>query len=77
MKKDTKYKYVRKTMTWEGRRYEVTGKTEAEAMEKLGALKETLRRGEGKPAEGFLRTLSLADSGSAPIVPASRAGTLW
>lgn len=34
-------------MTWEGRRYEVTGKTEAEAMEKLGALKETLRRGEG------------------------------
>ena len=36
-----------------------------------------LRRGEGKPAEGFLRTLSLADSGSAPIVPASRAGTLW
>ncbi len=47
MKRDTKYKYVRKTMTWEGRRYEVTGKTEAEAMEKLGALKETLRRGEG------------------------------
>ena len=47
MKKYTKYKYVRKTMTWEGRRYEVTGKTEAEAMEKLGALKETLRRGEG------------------------------
>ena len=30
-----KYNYVRKTITWEGKRYEVTGKTEKEALEKL------------------------------------------
>lgn len=44
MKKDTKYKYVRKTMTWEGRRYEVTGKTELEALEKLAELKVRLKK---------------------------------
>ena len=27
--------YVRRTVTWEGRRYEVRGKTEQEALEKL------------------------------------------
>ena len=46
MKKDTKYKYVRKTMTWEGRRYEVTGKTELEALEKLAELKVRLKNGD-------------------------------
>lgn len=46
MKKDTRYKYVRKTMTWEGKRYEVTGKTEMEALEKLAELKVRLKNGE-------------------------------
>ena len=41
-----KYSYVRKTMTFEGKRYEVTGKTEQEAMEKLAELKVSLQRGE-------------------------------
>lgn len=41
-----KYNYVRKTITWEGKRYEVTGKTEKEALEKLADLKASLRRGE-------------------------------
>ena len=41
-----RYTYVRKTMTFEGKRYEVTGKTEKEAMEKLAQLKVSLERGE-------------------------------
>ena len=41
-----KYNYVRKTMTFEGKRYEVTGKTEQEALEKLAELKVSLQRGE-------------------------------
>lgn len=41
-----KYNYVRKTITWEGKRYEVTGKTEKEALEKLADLKASLKRGE-------------------------------
>lgn len=41
-----KYSYVRKTMTFEGKRYEVTGKTEPEALEKLAELKVSLQRGE-------------------------------
>ena len=41
-----KYSYVRKTMTFEGKRYEVTGKTEKEALEKLAELKVSLQRGE-------------------------------
>lgn len=41
-----KYNYVRKTITWEGKRYEVTGKTEMEALEKLADLKASLKRGE-------------------------------
>ena len=41
-----KYAYVRKTMTFEGKRYEVTGKTEQEALEKLAELKVSLQRGE-------------------------------
>ena len=40
------YSYVRKTMTFEGKRYEVTGKTEQEALEKLAELKVSLQRGE-------------------------------
>lgn len=44
MKKE--YKYVRKTITWEGKRYEVKGKTEKEALEKLAALKVSLKNGE-------------------------------
>lgn len=40
------YSYVRKTMRWEGKRYEVTGKTEQEALEKLAELKVSLQRGE-------------------------------
>ena len=41
-----KYNYIRKTITFEGRRYEVSGKTEAEALEKLADLKASLKRGE-------------------------------
>lgn len=42
----SKKKYVRKTVTWEGRRYEVRAETEREAVEKLFVLKDQLRRGE-------------------------------
>ncbi len=41
-----KYEYVRKTFTYEGRRYEVKGKTEEEALEKKAELKAKLKRGE-------------------------------
>lgn len=41
-----KYTYVRKTMTFAGKRYEVRGKTEAEAREKLNLLRQTLIRGD-------------------------------
>ena len=41
-----KYKYIRRTITWEGKRYEVTGKTEREAADKLAELKASLKRGE-------------------------------
>ena len=33
-----KYTYIRKTITWDSRRYEVRGKTEQEACEKLADL---------------------------------------
>lgn len=39
------YKYVRKSVYYEGRQYWVRGKTEAEALQKLGALKAELKRG--------------------------------
>ena len=32
-----KYHYIRRKVTWNGKRYEVRGKTEAEALEKLTA----------------------------------------
>ena len=38
------YVYVRKSITWGGRRYEVRGKTEEEACAKLAVLVENLRR---------------------------------
>lgn len=41
-----KYKYIRKTLTWDGKRYEVKGKTEEEAIRKLALLQDSLRRGE-------------------------------
>lgn len=41
-----KYNYIRKTITWEGRRYEVRGKTEEEACHKLAELVAALSRGE-------------------------------
>lgn len=47
----TKKKYVRKTVTWEGRRYEVRAETEREAVEKLAVLKDQLRRGEKTDGE--------------------------
>lgn len=40
------YKYVRKTFVYEGHQYEVTGKTDAEAYEKIGKKKAALVRGE-------------------------------
>ena len=41
-----KYNYIRRSVTWEGKRYEVYGKTEREAADKLAALKASLKRGE-------------------------------
>lgn len=42
----SKYTYVRKTFTYTGTRYEVKGKTEAEALTKMIQLQEELKRGE-------------------------------
>lgn len=41
-----KYNYIRRTITWEGKRYTVRGKTEQEAADKLAELKLSLKRGE-------------------------------
>lgn len=41
-----KYEYIRKTFVYEGKQYEVTGKSEAEAYEKMGLKKAALARGE-------------------------------
>ena len=41
-----KYNYIRRGITWEGKRYEVYGKTERETADKLAALKTALKRGE-------------------------------
>ena len=41
-----RYRYVRKTVTWSGRRYEVRGRTEEEAGEKLARLLGELRLGD-------------------------------
>ena len=41
-----KYSYIRKTITWDHRRYEVRGKTEQEACDKLAQLIASLQRGE-------------------------------
>lgn len=41
-----KYNYIRRTITWEGKRYEVSGKTQREAADKLAELKASLKRGE-------------------------------
>ncbi|MFQ9411180.1 MAG: hypothetical protein ACLR1T_09220 [Evtepia gabavorous] len=41
-----KYNYVRKTFSWEGKRYTAYGKTEMEALQKMVELKEALKRGE-------------------------------
>ena len=46
-----KKKYVRKTVTWNGHRYEVRAETEREAVEKLAILKDQLRRGEKTDGE--------------------------
>lgn len=39
------YHYVRKTIRWGGKRYEVRGRTEAEALENLSELLSALREG--------------------------------
>ena len=41
----SKYHYVRKSITWEGHRYEVRGKTEMEAVERLSELLTSLQEG--------------------------------
>lgn len=46
MAEKKKYVYVRKTFYFEGKQYEVSGKTEKEAVEKLALLKQSLKRGE-------------------------------
>lgn len=52
---EKKYTYVRKTFTFEGKRYEVSGKTEAEAIEKAVLKKQQLE------------TAAAAESGSATV----------
>lgn len=47
----SKYEYIRKTVTWEGKRYQVYGRTEAEAVQKLADLKASLKRGENTIGE--------------------------
>lgn len=42
---DSKYKYVVKTLTFEGKRYYVRGKSEQEAIRKLGSLEAELKSG--------------------------------
>lgn len=44
--KSKDYNYVRKTFTYNGTRYEIKGKTEAEAIERMALKREELRRGE-------------------------------
>lgn len=39
------YKYIKKRITWDGKRYEVRGKTEAEAIEKMAELLDALKDG--------------------------------
>lgn len=46
MAEKKKYVYVRKSVVWEGKQYEVRGKTEKEALEKLAELRASLKRGE-------------------------------
>ena len=41
-----KYRYIRKTVTWNHHRYEVRGKTEQEACDKLADLITTLKQGD-------------------------------
>ena len=41
-----KYEYVRKTFTWEGKRYDVKGKTIEEVYKKIAKMKVSLERGE-------------------------------
>ena len=41
----SKYHYVRKSITWDGHRYEVRGKTEMEAVERLSELLTSLQEG--------------------------------
>lgn len=41
-----KYNYIRRSLTWEGKRYEVYGKTAQEAADKLADLKASIKRGE-------------------------------
>ena len=43
---EKKYEYVTRSLTWEGKRYKVRGKTEQEAADKLAELKAGLKRGE-------------------------------
>ena len=42
------YKYIKKRITWDGKRYEVRGKTEAEALEKLAELLDALKDGQSR-----------------------------
>ena len=41
-----KYEYVRKTFTWDGKRYDVKGKTIEEVYKKIAKMKVSLERGE-------------------------------
>ena len=50
---EKKYEYIRRTVYWQGKQYTVRGKTVEEAAEKLGALKEQLKRGEAALGESM------------------------
>ena len=56
-----RYRYVRKTLTWDGRRYEVRGRSEEEATIRLAQLLESLKKGGGVPTvdQWFRRWMAL------------------
>ena len=45
MEREKKYNYVRKTFSWDGKRYDVKGKTIEEVYKKIAKMKVSLERG--------------------------------
>lgn len=46
MEREKKYNYVRNTFSWDGKRYDVKGKTIEEVYKKIAKMKVSLERGE-------------------------------